>query len=54
MIFPDFKKYTSPDKPWTGIWSAPMVLSKDEADALAKLAEALLREVDTKQKKSNQ
>lgn len=52
MISPDFKKYSSPDKPWTGIWSAPMALSKEEADALSKLAEALLREVDTEQKEN--
>jgi hypothetical protein len=54
MIFPDFEKYTFPGTSWASIWSTMVLLSKEEADALAKLAEALLRGVDTEQKENQE
>jgi uncharacterized protein (DUF2384 family) len=51
MIFPDFKAYTTPLTSWT---STHLALSKEEADALAKLAEVLLRGVDTEQKENQE
>lgn len=55
MIFPDFEwKHTIPSTSWESTWSTMVPLSKEEADALAKLAEVLLRGVDTEQKENQQ
>lgn len=55
MIIPDFEwKHTIPSTSWESTWSTMVPLSKEEADALAKLAEALLRGVDTEQKENQE
>lgn len=55
MIIPDFEwKHAIPSTSWGSTWSTMVPLSKEEADALAKLAEALLRGVDTEQKENQE